>query len=145
MPHDAGEHLLGVGAVPGAIAAADLAGDDGGPNGLFGAPVGGVDRRVPQKAEYRREFGGQVRGEAVGGVQRRRFVDQPTELGEQSARERLPDHGRSAARRRGGRVGRGRLAGRVAPGRPMGCADDRFGVAALAGSGEPDRSGAARG
>ena len=47
--------------------------------------VGGVDRRVPQKAEYRREFGGQVRGEAVGGVQRRRFVDQPTELGEQSA------------------------------------------------------------
>ena len=39
----------------------------------------------PQKAEYRREFGGQVRGEALGGVQRRRFVDQPTELGEQSA------------------------------------------------------------
>ena len=48
--HDAGEHLLGVGAVPGAIAAADLAGDDGGPNGLFGAPVGGVDRRVPTES-----------------------------------------------------------------------------------------------
>ena len=37
-PHDTGEYLLGVGAVAGAIAAADLSDDDGGANGLFGAP-----------------------------------------------------------------------------------------------------------
>ena len=47
--HDAGEDLLGVGALAGAVAAAHLADDDGGPDGLFGAPVGGVDRRVPQE------------------------------------------------------------------------------------------------
>ena len=42
---------LGVGALAGAVAAAHLADDDGGPDGLFGAPVGGVDRRVPQERE----------------------------------------------------------------------------------------------
>ena len=42
--HDAGQDLLGVGAVAGAVAAAHLADDDGGPDGLFGAPVGGVER-----------------------------------------------------------------------------------------------------
>ena len=51
MPYDAGEDLLGVGALAGAVAAAHLADDDGGPDGLFGAPVGGVDRRVPQERE----------------------------------------------------------------------------------------------
>ena len=50
-PHDAGEHLLGVGAVAGTITATDFAGDHGGSDGLFGAPVGGVDRRVPQEGE----------------------------------------------------------------------------------------------
>ena len=40
---------------------------------------------VPQEGERRGEFAVQMGGEAVGGVQRRRFVDQPTELGEQSA------------------------------------------------------------
>ena len=69
----------------GAVAAADLASDDGGPDSLFGAPVGGVDRRVPQKGEDGREFGGQVRGEALGVAQPRRVVDQPAEPGEQSA------------------------------------------------------------
>ena len=59
--------------------------DDGGPDGLSGAPVGGVDRRVPQKGEDGREFVGQMRGEALGVVQRRRVVDQPADLGEQSA------------------------------------------------------------
>ena len=83
-PHDAGEHLLGVGAVAGTITATDFAGDHGGSDGLFGAPVGGVDRRVPQEGERGGEFAVQMGGEAVGGVQRRRFVDQPTELGEQS-------------------------------------------------------------
>ena len=36
--HDAGEHLLSIGAVAGAVATTHLAGDDSGPNGLFGAP-----------------------------------------------------------------------------------------------------------
>ena len=62
-----------------------LADDDGGPDGLFGAPVGGVDRRVPEKGEDGGEFDGQVRGEALGVVQRRRVVDQPAEPGQQSA------------------------------------------------------------
>ena len=44
--HDAGEHLLGVGTVARAVAAAHLADDHGGPDGLFGAPVGGVERYV---------------------------------------------------------------------------------------------------
>ena len=83
--NDAGEDLLGVGALPGAVAAAHLADDDGGPDGLFGAPVGGVDRRVPQEREDGAEFDGQVRGEALGVVVRRRVVDQPADLGEQSA------------------------------------------------------------
>ena len=82
--YDAGEDLLGVGALSGAVAAAHLADDDGGPDGLFGAPVGGVDRRVPQEGEEGAEFDGQVRGEALGVVVRRRVVDQPAELGEQA-------------------------------------------------------------
>ena len=47
--HDAGEHLPGVGALAGAIPAAHLADDHGGADGLLGAPVGGVYRRVEQK------------------------------------------------------------------------------------------------
>ena len=73
--HDAGEHLLGVGTVAGAVAAAHLADDHGGPDGLFGAPVGGVERGVPQEEEHGREFVGQVRREALGVVERRRCVD----------------------------------------------------------------------
>ena len=83
--HDAGEDLLGVGAVAGAVAAAHLADDHSGPDGLFGAPVGGVERGVPQEEEHGREFGGQVPREALGVVERRRCVDQPTEPGGESA------------------------------------------------------------
>ena len=83
--HDAGEHLLGVGTVAGAVAAAHLADDHGGPDGLFGAPVGGVERRVPQEEEHGRKFVGQVRREALGVVERRRCVDQPSEAGVESA------------------------------------------------------------
>ena len=83
--YDAGEDLLGVGALAGAVAAAHLADDDGGSDGLFGAPVGGVDRRVPQEREDGGEFAGQMGGKALGVVQRRRVVDQPAEPGEQSA------------------------------------------------------------
>ena len=47
-----------------AIAPADFAGDDGGPDGLLGAPVGRVHRRAPQEGEYGRDFDGEVGGEA---------------------------------------------------------------------------------
>ena len=77
--HNAGQDLLGVGAVAGAVAAAYLADDHGGPDGLFGAPVGGVERRVPQEEEHGGELGGQVRREALGVVQRRRCVSPVTQ------------------------------------------------------------------
>ena len=80
----AGEDLLDVGALAGAVAAAHLADDYGGPDSLFGAPVGGVDRRVPQEREEGAEFAGQVRSEALSVVVRRGVVDQPAELGEQA-------------------------------------------------------------
>ena len=67
------------------ISAADLAGDDGGPDGLFGTPVGRVDRRVPKESEHRGEFDGQMGGESFGGLQGRWLGDQPSEAGEQSA------------------------------------------------------------
>ena len=86
--HDAGQYLLGISAVAGAVATAYLAGDDSGPDGLFGAPVRGVDRQVSQEEEHGIEFSGQVPGEALGIVQRWRCVDQPTELGHESAAER---------------------------------------------------------
>ena len=99
--HDTGQHLLGVRPAPGAVAAADLAGDHRGADGLLGPPVGGVDRRVAQEEEHRREFVGQVLGEALGGGQRRRVVDQSVEPGGESAAGRrqtvLADFARIAA------------------------------------------------
>ena len=79
--HDAGQDLPGVGSAPGAVAAADLAGDHRGADGVFGPPVGGVEGRVAQEEEHGLEFAGQVPGEALGGGQRRRGVDQPAEPG----------------------------------------------------------------
>ena len=38
--YDAGEDVLGVGALAGALVAVHRADNDGGPDGLFGAPVG---------------------------------------------------------------------------------------------------------
>ena len=86
--HDAGEHLLSIGAVAGAVAAAHLANDDSGPDGLFGAPVGGVDRQVSQEEEHGIEFPGQVPGEALGVVQGWGCVDQATKPGHESAADR---------------------------------------------------------
>ena len=65
-----------------------LTDNDGGTDGLFGAPVGGVDRQVPQEEKHRSEFGGQVPGKALGVVQRWRCVNQPTEPGHESAADR---------------------------------------------------------
>ena len=83
-PRNAREHLLGLGAAAGAIAAADLAGDHRGPDGLLGAPVRRVDRRVPEEGEDSGEFDGQVGGESFGFLQCRWVVDQTTEPGKQS-------------------------------------------------------------
>jgi hypothetical protein len=58
----AGEHFVSVGATCGSVATADFAGDDGGAQGLFSAPVGGIDRRVEQKREDRRVFDREMRG-----------------------------------------------------------------------------------
>ena len=57
---DRGQRLLRGCAAPGAIASTHLAGDDGGANGLFGAPVGDVDGGVAQEVEQRRR--GSTRG-----------------------------------------------------------------------------------
>jgi len=77
-PDDAGEHLLGVRAEASAIAAADLLGDDGGPGGLFAAPIGGVDRRVRKQSEHRGEFGGQMGGKWFRRLQPHWPGDQPS-------------------------------------------------------------------
>lgn len=64
---DRGKHLLGLGPARGAIAApAHLAGDHGGPQGMLGAPIGGIERRVDEEAEDGLEFGPQMGGEAAG-------------------------------------------------------------------------------
>ncbi len=72
---EGGEDLLCVRAPPGAIAAADFAGDDGGTDGLLGAPVGGVDGGVAQEVEQRGPFGDEVIGEALDVGERPRVGD----------------------------------------------------------------------
>ena len=72
---DTGEDLLGDGAPGGAIATRHLAIDDGRPQGLFRAPVGGVDRGIEEKAEEGGEFDAEMRGEAAHGA--RRQLDLP--------------------------------------------------------------------
>ena len=90
---DRGEHLLCLGALLGAVAAADLAGDDGGADDLLGAPVGGVHGGVAQEGEQRRPFGAEVPGEALDGGDGSR----PDELSGEAVGERgegLVDAGR---------------------------------------------------
>ena len=58
-----------------------------GADGLFGPPVGGVDRGVAQEEEHGRELVGEMLGEAPGVLQRRRRVDQPAEPGLEPAAE----------------------------------------------------------
>lgn len=49
---DGREHVLSLGAVDGAVAAAaGLAGNDGRAQGVLGAPVGGVERGIEEEAE----------------------------------------------------------------------------------------------
>ena len=75
--HDAGEHLLSIGAVAGAVATTHLAGDDSGPNGLFGAPeLVASTVRSRRKRNTASNSVRQVPREALGVVQRWRCVNQ---------------------------------------------------------------------
>lgn len=76
----AGEYLLRLRAAVGAVAATDFAGDDGGTQGLFGAPVGGIDRGIEQKGEDRRVFDREVRGKALRDTPAARLIDEGIEL-----------------------------------------------------------------
>lgn len=61
-PEHRGEHLLGLCAAGGAVAAAThLPGDDGGAEGLFGAPIGGIERRIKEEAEDRVKLDDEMR------------------------------------------------------------------------------------
>ena len=94
---EGGEDLLGVCAPPGAIAAADFAGDDGGADGLFGAPVGGVDGGVAQEAEQRSPFGAEVVGEASNVGEWPRMDDAFGEAGSQHGKRLVARGGRACA------------------------------------------------
>ena len=63
---DRREDLLRLGALYRAIAAAaGLPRDDGGPQGVLGAPVRRIERRIEEEAEDGLEFGPEVGGEAA--------------------------------------------------------------------------------
>ena len=64
---EAAQDLLGLGAAHRAIAAADFAGDHGGAQCVFGAPVGGVNG---VGLEQKREDGGKLNGEMPGEMAR---------------------------------------------------------------------------
>ena len=80
------EDLLGLRSPDAAVAAADLAHDDRGAKRVFGAPVGRVDRGVPEEGEEGRRFDHQMGGESLygwdrrprGGEQVERLREQPT-------------------------------------------------------------------
>ena len=78
------EDLLGPRAAGRAIPATNLAIDDGGTDGVFGAPVGGVHVGGPQEGEHGRTLAVEVGGEALGRRQGGRRVDEPAEAGEQA-------------------------------------------------------------
>jgi hypothetical protein len=52
---------------------------DGGAQGLFGAPIGGVDRRVEQEGKDRRVFDREMRGEAFSEAAATRLIDEAIE------------------------------------------------------------------
>ena len=81
---DAGEDLLGLRAADRPIAATDFAIDDGRADGLLGAPVGRVHLGRPQEGEHGGEFAVEMGGEALGGRQGGRRVEEPPEAREQA-------------------------------------------------------------
>ena len=75
-----------------------LAIDDGGADGVFGAPVGRVHVGGPQEGEHGRELAVEMGREALGRGQGGRRVDEPAQAGEQAPiREAVRIDGRSAA------------------------------------------------
>ena len=78
------EDLLGPRAAGRAIPATDLAIDDGGADGVFGAPVGRVHVGGPQEGEHGRELAVEMGREALGRGQGGRRVDEPAQAGEQA-------------------------------------------------------------
>ena len=78
------EDLLGPRAAGRAIPATDLAIDDGGADGVFGAPVGRVHVGGPQEGEHGRELAVEMGREALGRGQGGRRVDEPAQAGEQT-------------------------------------------------------------
>ena len=81
---DAGEDLLGLRAAPRAITATDFAVNHGGADGVLGPPVGRVDVGRPEEAERGCEFAVEMGGEALGGRQGRRALDEAAEASEQA-------------------------------------------------------------
>ena len=81
---DAGEDLLGLRAAGRPIAATDFAIDDGRADGLLGTPVGRVHLGRPQEGEHGGEFAVEMGGEALGGRQGGRRVEEPSEAREQA-------------------------------------------------------------
>ena len=77
-----GEDLLGLRTARRAIAATDLAIDDGGADGVFGAPVGRVHVGGPQESEHGGKLAVEMGREALGRRQGRRRVDESAEAGE---------------------------------------------------------------
>ena len=81
---DAGEDLLGLRAAGRPITAADFAVDDGGANGVLGTPVGGLHLGRPQEGEHGGELAVEMGGEALGGRQGGRRVEESPEAREQA-------------------------------------------------------------
>jgi len=78
---DARQPLLSVGALRGAIAATDFAGDHRQPERLFGPPVGGVDRvELKQKGEHFGKLDGEIRGEIARDAPGARPIEQRIQL-----------------------------------------------------------------
>ena len=78
---DAREHLLTVSPATRPIAAAThLARDHRRSQRLLGAPIGGIERGIKEKAEERGQFGGEMRREAVVVGQRTRRVKHVEQL-----------------------------------------------------------------
>ena len=80
----AGEDLLGLRAPGCPIAATDFTVDDGGANGVFGTPVGGLHLGRPQEGEHGSELAVEMGGEALGGRQGGRRVEESPEAREQA-------------------------------------------------------------
>ncbi len=91
---DTGQDLLRLRSAGRAIPAADLACHDGRTNRVLGSPIGGVDGRIPEKGEERRELHGEMRGQAGRRGQDGRGLDAMGQAREQSpTRHREPVFG----------------------------------------------------